>query len=278
MRALMNSREPISGLDSPSRASRAIWASWMVSRRAGRTGCACARSRRWRAAHAGPARRTPRRPSPPACRSGAQLLARVVAAALPAQPFPVQQMGAGQVDAEPGPGEAGDRLAVQALGQLTVTHKCARSRLDAERPLGVAGAGHLVEPVTGTGRGAGEARACGGLDQLDRGPEQRAKIVIETAGTLRCSQRLVVMAEAVVERGVGPLGERDPDSLAAPGHILDGGFDQGERPGLIAAKRGQRHRAVGREMAPGRFHDRLHLVGEQRRSGQLTGEQQDVGA
>ena len=31
VRALMNSRVPISGLDSPSRASRAIWASWAVS-------------------------------------------------------------------------------------------------------------------------------------------------------------------------------------------------------------------------------------------------------
>jgi hypothetical protein len=29
--ALMNSRVPISGFDSPSRASRAIWASWTVS-------------------------------------------------------------------------------------------------------------------------------------------------------------------------------------------------------------------------------------------------------
>ena len=50
----------------------------------------------------------------------AQLLACLAAAALAAQPFPVQQMGAGQVDAEPGLAEAGDRLTVPALGCLAL--------------------------------------------------------------------------------------------------------------------------------------------------------------
>jgi hypothetical protein len=52
--------------------------------------------------------------------SRAQLLARVAAAALPAQPFPVQQMGAGELDVHPGPAQVGERLAVEALGFLAL--------------------------------------------------------------------------------------------------------------------------------------------------------------
>ena len=47
---------------------------------------------------------------------GAQLLARVQAAALAAQPFAVEQMGAGELHADAGAAEPLDRLAVEALG------------------------------------------------------------------------------------------------------------------------------------------------------------------
>ena len=45
---------------------------------------------------------------------GAQLLARVDAAALAAQPLAVEQMAAGELDADAGTAEARDRLAVEA--------------------------------------------------------------------------------------------------------------------------------------------------------------------
>ena len=67
VRALMNSRAPISGLDRPSRASRRPGSPGRSARRWSRR-CACGRSRRWPPARAGPARRTPRCPSRPACR------------------------------------------------------------------------------------------------------------------------------------------------------------------------------------------------------------------
>jgi len=49
---------------------------------------------------------------------GTQLLPGVSAAALAAQPFAVQQVGAGQLGTGTGPAEAGYRLTVEALGLL----------------------------------------------------------------------------------------------------------------------------------------------------------------
>ena len=51
---------------------------------------------------------------------GAQLLAGVAPATLPAQPLPVEQVGTGELS--PGTAEAVDRLAVQALGLRSVRH------------------------------------------------------------------------------------------------------------------------------------------------------------
>jgi hypothetical protein len=48
----------------------------------------------------------------------AQLLARFAAAALPAQPFAVQQVGAGEFRADAAPVKVHDRVLVQALGSI----------------------------------------------------------------------------------------------------------------------------------------------------------------
>jgi hypothetical protein len=106
--------------------------------------------------------------------SRAQLLARVAAAALPAQPFPVQQMGAGELDTHPGPAQVGERLAVEALGFLALAQQRLRPGPQPERPVGAAGIGHHGEPLAGAGRGLGHPAACRGLDQLDRGPDHGA--------------------------------------------------------------------------------------------------------
>jgi hypothetical protein len=59
-----------------------------------------------------------------------QLLARVGAAALPAQPLAVQQVGAGQVRAYAGAAEPVDRLLVQAAGGFAVGQQRPAPRLD----------------------------------------------------------------------------------------------------------------------------------------------------
>ena len=62
-----------------------------------------------------------------------QLLARVAPAALAPQPFAVQEMTAGELDADAGAGEPLDRLAVEHLGSFPVIEQRPRAGLDAER-------------------------------------------------------------------------------------------------------------------------------------------------
>ena len=54
---------------------------------------------------------------------GAQLLARIGAAALPTQPFPVEQMGAREFRADAAPAQVHDRVLVQALGRIAFRHQ-----------------------------------------------------------------------------------------------------------------------------------------------------------
>src|SRR4029077_17676678 len=54
---------------------------------------------------------------------GAELRARLAAAALAAQPLPVEQVRAGELCADPGPAEPCDGLAVERLGVLAVAEQ-----------------------------------------------------------------------------------------------------------------------------------------------------------
>jgi hypothetical protein len=54
---------------------------------------------------------------------GAKLLAGVDAAIFPAQPFPVQQVRAGQFRTHPGMAEPLDRLTVQTVGVFAVAQQ-----------------------------------------------------------------------------------------------------------------------------------------------------------
>ena len=102
----MNSRAPISGFDRPSRASRAIWASWAVS-------SSRVSTVRLRAVSpvASSSRRGPLGERLAAHRGehvvrGAQLLARVEPPALAAQPLAVEQVGARELARGRGCGRA----------------------------------------------------------------------------------------------------------------------------------------------------------------------------
>ena len=68
-----------------------------------------------------------------------------------AQPLAVQQLGAPQFDADTRAAQAVDRLALEDFGALAVGEQRPRAGLDAERPVGTAGAGHIREAVEGAG-------------------------------------------------------------------------------------------------------------------------------
>src|SRR4051794_41956960 len=81
----------------------------------------------------------------------AQLLARVEPAALPAQPFAVQEVSAGELHADASPGEPLDRLAIEPLGGLAIAKERPQARLDAERPVRSTGSSLGREPPQGVG-------------------------------------------------------------------------------------------------------------------------------
>src|SRR3954454_170127 len=65
---------------------------------------------------------------------GAQLAPRVESAALPPQPFAVEEMGTGESPANACAAKVVDRLAVELFGGLAVAQQCSRAGLDSDRP------------------------------------------------------------------------------------------------------------------------------------------------
>ena len=119
VRGLMKSRVPISGFESPSRASRAIWASWAV--RSPRVSTVRLRTVSPVAKGAVGERFRPHRGEHLVGRP--KLLARVDAASLATEPFTIKQVRAGELHADAGTAEALDRLAVEALGGIALAEQ-----------------------------------------------------------------------------------------------------------------------------------------------------------
>ena len=95
---------------------------------------------------------------------GAELLAGVEPAALAAQPFAVEEVGAGKRDADAGAAKAFDRLSIEGLRGLILAEQRPRAGLDAEPPVGATGTGRLREALEGIGRGSWHPHSDGGLD------------------------------------------------------------------------------------------------------------------
>ena len=147
MRGLMNSWAPISGFVCPSAARRAICASCGV-----RTSRVSSVSRRTVSPVAeqlapGALGEGLGAEVGEALVRGAQLLAGVDALTGPPQPFAVEQVGAGELDADPGAAEPLDRLAVAARRRRRLADQRVRAGEHAERPVRAGGAGALLEPV-----------------------------------------------------------------------------------------------------------------------------------
>src|SRR5205814_1180132 len=101
-----------------------------------------------------------------------KLLARVDAPTRTTQPLAEEQPAARELGTEPGAPQAIDRLAVQALGRLTLAQQRARPRVEAQRPVGVARTRVLAQSLQTTRRELGVLRPAGGLDQLAERPHR----------------------------------------------------------------------------------------------------------
>src|SRR4051794_40934422 len=159
-----------------------------------------------------------------------EMLTSFGAPALASQPLAVDQVSAGEGRTYPRAAQTHDRLAIQLLGNVALAEQRARARLDAERPVRAGGAADLVESAHWAGCALGMAAACGRLDELGLHPGRHTQLVRVPYGLLGGGERLLVTAEAVEENGAGPLGDDEPEALAAIQHLAPPGVDQ--RSGL----------------------------------------------
>jgi hypothetical protein len=275
VRGLMNSRVPISGFESPSRARRAVCASCAVSSSRVstvrfRTVSPVARSsRRARSAKASA-------PIEENIVGRSNLGPRVDAPVLATQPLAVQEVRPTEVDAHTRSIEALDGLLVTLLSDLSVAQQRMRARLDPERPLAAAGLRHLHEPAMSVDCYLALAASQGCLDKLG---QRQVRHVVGVAGSLlRRRQRGLIAAEAVVQDRLRPRDHCQAYPLAAPLDARSIGIDQRERVGLTAAQGCEADRAVGRQRARGRLRRCLHFLQQRRRRRELAREQVRVDA
>jgi len=198
---------------------------------------------------------------------GAELIAGLTATALAAQPLAIEQVGAGQLDAQARASEAVDRLAVKILRGLTAGQQCARARLGPQRPVGTCGAGGLSQLAEGLGRAVrlpGPGRCFDQLGQDEGGPQ----LLRVLAGLLRRGQRLLVPAEAVVEYRAGPVDAGQRQSLAPAPRFRQAALDQGRGCGFVALPGGNLEGSIGLEMelASSRIVDLLRFLDQCRGS------------
>ena len=199
-----------------------------------------------------------------------KLLARVDAPTRTTQPLAEEQPAARELGTEPGAPQAIDRLAVQALGRLTLAQQRARPRVEAQRPVGVARTRVLAQSLQTTRRELGVLRPAGGLDQLAERPHRDEQLRCVVARLDGRRERLVVVAEPVHDDRIGPMRVLDRGPLATRGCVLDGGANQLGGLGLVSTERREHQRAVRADAGTGGLPDRIRLGDQQRRRNEVA--------
>ena len=254
VRGLRKAHHPRS--TSPSRPARSA-APARSDRRESRPSAA-APSRRWPEAPCGRARRTP------PCRSWRA--SRGPCAAARAR-RPGDSRGAttprradepGRARDAAGCGQPLDRLAMQALGTLTLAHECPAARLDSQAPVGVAGRGGRDHALERTGRDLGFLGADRRFDQLGRCPGGELELRCLVGRSLGRGERPVVAGQPVEKDRAHPLGPLDAEFLTACPGVTDRGLDQWQGVRL-ASKRGEQQLGIRCNVGPSRLRDRLEL-------------------
>src|SRR5690348_3610116 len=98
------------------------------------------------------------------------MLAGLDPATLAAQALPVEQMSPAELGTPPGPYQSLDRLAIQALGTLTLAQQCPAARLHPPAPVGAGGRGGRHQTVERASRKVPPRGTDCGFDQLSQCP------------------------------------------------------------------------------------------------------------
>ena len=271
VRGLMNSWAPISGFVCPSRGEPGdlrLLRGELVARLGA---CACGRSRRWPAARAGRARRTPRRRSRRTSRRRRAAARGRRRAGSRGAATRRTQMGAGELDAMPGAREPLDRLAVERVGRLASLSSARERASDAERPVGAAARGRSSSRASAVGRDVGPPLADGRLDQLDERPADEAQVVVLAAALAarrarpRSGRAVVQHRRRVARPCRAPVPRPARGASPAPASISS------QRLAPRAAPGGEQQPARTPAARAGRLRDRVGLLDQRRGGGELAG-------
>src|ERR671915_731295 len=147
-------------------------------------------------------------------------------------------MSPGELGTPPGPCQSLDRLAMQALGTLTLAQECPAACLHSTAPVGAGGRGGLHYALERTGRDIGSSGADRRFDQFSRCPGGDLELGCLLGRSLGRGERSVVAAQPVVEDCARPLGPLDAESLTVCFCVTDRGLDQW-RGVALASERGE---------------------------------------
>ena len=202
---------------------------------------------------------------------GAQLLARVDAPVLAAQPLAVHQVRAGEVH-----DDAACARAARSPRGRGIRRRRRRSAARATAPGCRAPSPCRRRCVRSSSRrSAAAATSCSPLRapaSTSSTSDQPKKPRSSCSHARRAAASgLVVPAEAVVEHRGRVVRQADRASLASRGRVLDAGRDELGRLGLVAAPGGEQQRRVHDGCAAGRPRDRVGLLDQRRRGGELAG-------
>src|SRR5687768_11003856 len=130
-------------------------------------------------------------------------------------------MSPGELRTQPGATQPLDRLAMQALGTLTLAHERPAARLDSQAPVGVAGRSGRYHALERTGRQLGPRGADGRFDQLGRCPRGELEVPYLVGRSLGRRERPVVAGQPVEKDRAHPLGPLDAEFLTACPGVTD---------------------------------------------------------
>ena len=260
VRGLRNSWAPISEFVRPSRASRAICSSCGVSSSRVVDRGACAPSRRWPAARAGRARRTPPCPSP-RTRRARRAAARGRRSAGPRGAATRRTGGArGRARRGCACGRAARSPRGRAPRPASPSLSSARDRASMpERPVGAGRARHARSSRSSASRGElGLAAARGRLDELGQRPaDRRVQPPWRLEHALGRGEASLVVGRARCGAARPPTASvTHADALAARHDLLERRVDQRPQLALPAPPGREDQRAVRRQLGAGRLgHD-----------------------
>lgn len=172
-------------------------------------------------------------------------------------------MGACEFGPKLGPAESIDRIAIELVGPLAVEQRPG-ARLGTKREVGARGLRRLHQPLERIAGKIAVSQARGSFDQLEKRERGGPRIDGVYDHVARCSRRLLVTRQAVVQDGSRPVRRHLDRARTMPSccRLLDRRLDQRRGFGLPSLQGSMPERAERRDPCTGRCRHALDLRDE----------------